>query len=435
MKKIMIVDDERVSLMMTNHILSSEYLTVCASSGEEAIELFEMEQPDLVLSDLRMPTCDGYELLERITQIHGEGVPFVFMTADSDDETEAKGFKTGAMDFIRKPFRADVLLKRVGNILSTADRIAGLKKAADTDPMTGLLNKGASRTTIDNMVRHSQGVFLMIDLDSFKPVNDIYGHDMGDKVLIRFAEIVSSAVRSTDPVGRLGGDEFVAFCQNISEESVIADKAAYINDTIVASAKELMGEDMDIPIGASIGAVIAPDEGTDFDTLYRKADKVLYEVKQHGKHGYRLFKGMHSDGSGDSAVSDISNIAKIYGERSPQKGAMVLSGENFKIVYQFLVRMYNNYHKEVFILMFNLEEGKDADLPADMAAKQFINVMSESLRQSDVITQSSKNRFVVLLLETTRNNIEMVADRIRTNWARAAGSRGYELTYDLDIIN
>ena len=115
--KILIVDDEKISLRMTQHILSSEYDTVCASNGRDAIEIYKTERPNLVLSDLRMPEIDGFELQKKLQDIYGKQIPFMFMTADKDDEAESKGFAIGALDFIRKPFRADVLLKRVFNIL------------------------------------------------------------------------------------------------------------------------------------------------------------------------------------------------------------------------------------------------------------------------------------------------------------------------------
>jgi len=113
--KILIVDDEKISLRMTNHILSSEYETICATSGKEAIDIYIAERPDLVLSDFRMPKMDGFTLQKNLQKQLGRQIPFMFMTSDKDDETEIKGFANRALDFIRKPFRADVLLKRVSN--------------------------------------------------------------------------------------------------------------------------------------------------------------------------------------------------------------------------------------------------------------------------------------------------------------------------------
>ncbi|MBO6133354.1 MAG: diguanylate cyclase [Lachnospiraceae bacterium] len=437
MKKIMIVDDEMISLMMTEHILSTEYNTICASSGQEAISLYEQERPDMVLSDLRMPGMSGYELQQRLQKMFSETIPFMFMTADSDDETESKGFENGALDFIRKPFRADVLLRRVGNILQTVEQIQGLKKAAVTDPMTGLLNKASAQEEIGVLCRSASGVLMMIDLDSFKLVNDIYGHAMGDKVLIRFAEIIRSAVRSTDLVGRMGGDEFIAFCQNIPDESVIAKKSEYINSRLVESAKEFMGEDMNIPLGASLGCVMAPEEGDNFHDLYKKADKALYNVKQHGKHGYAFYKDdSGSEGIAGERVTDLANTFMILKERNPAKGAFVLSYEHFRSVFRFLYRITGNYKKEIWMAMFTLieKDGADIEMSQAEASDAFFSILCNSLRQSDIVTEQGKNQFLAVLYELSRANMDQVMIRVMDNWKEDPASHSYSIVYEMDIM-
>lgn len=434
-KKILIVDDEKISLMMTNHILASEYDTVCVSSGNEALEVYEKERPDLVLSDLRMPNMTGFELQMKIQERFNDAVPFIFMTADRDEETESVGLQQGAVDFIHKPFRADVLLKRIGNILRMIEQISGLKKASATDPMTGLLNKASAQAEISELCRKAPGALMMIDLDSFKPVNDLYGHSMGDKILIRFAEVLQSAVRFTDITGRMGGDEFIAYCQNVSDESVIAEKVQYINEQILASARSLMGEDMSIPLGASIGCVFAPDEGTDFETLFRKADKALYNVKQNGKHGYEVYhEGTLANQQDEKHVTDIQNVFTILNERNRAKGAMNLPLEQYRTVYQFLSRMVVNYKKEIWVLLFSMHQTGAGALSLEEVSNQFMEVLQGSLRASDVITQNSKNQVLAILNETNRMNCEVVISRIMKNWEKAGADTGYDISYELDTI-
>ncbi len=432
--KIMIVDDEKISLRMSEHILSSEYDTVCASGGKEAIELYKSEHPDLILSDLRMPDIDGFTLQKILQEQEGRQIPFMFMTADRSDETESKGFAIGALDFIRKPFRADVLLKRVSNILKTVEQIQGLKKAAVTDPMTGLLNKASSQEEIDIFVKDNCGALMMIDLDSFKPVNDIYGHDMGDKVLIRFAEIIRTAIRSTDLAGRMGGDEFIVFCKNILDENVIAEKAAYINEQILLAAKELMGADMNIPLGASIGCAFAPDEGKDFLSLFKKADKALYEVKQNGKHGYKVFRSASkTKEESDSSATALSTAMMLMSERSPSKGAQMLSTDNFKAVYQFLSRVVINYRKNIHVMLYSLTPIEN-DVDPDAAMEEFTAVVKNSLRQSDVITRHGKNQIMILLLKALPSDIEIVTERIVMNWEATDLSDLCRISYEVDVI-
>ncbi len=431
--KILIVDDEKISLRMTDHILSSEYDTICAASGKEAIEIFKTELPDLVLSDLRMPEIDGFALQQILQEEMGRQVPFMFMTADKKDETESKGFSMGALDFIRKPFRADVLLRRVSNILTTVEQIKGLKQAAVTDPMTGLLNKASSQEEIDILARDNIGALMMIDLDSFKPVNDIYGHDMGDKVLIRFSEIIRSAIRSTDLAGRMGGDEFVVFCKNINNEEVIADKSKWINEQILLSAKELMGQDMTIPLGASIGCAFAPDDGKDFLTLFKKADKALYDVKQNGKHGYKIFSDPKKTDNGDTSDSTALQTAMmLMGERSPGKGAMVLPMDQYKIIYQFLSRVVTNYQRIIHVLLFSVKI--HGDLDQEKVMESFVEVMKHSLRQSDVVTPFGRNKVLLILLKATAIDIDVVTERIMMNWDANEFSDMCNISFEVDTI-
>ncbi|MCR5773824.1 MAG: diguanylate cyclase [Lachnospiraceae bacterium] len=429
--RILIVDDEKISLRMTNNILSSKYETVCASSGKEAIELIKESAPDLILSDLRMPEINGFELQEIVTTEIDKDIPFMFMTADKKDETESKGFLTGAVDYIKKPFRADVLLKRVENIFKNLEQIKGLKKAAGTDPMTGLLSKTSAQEEIGRVCKTTDGALLMIDLDNFKPINDIYGHAMGDKILIRFSEILCSAIRSTDIAGRMGGDEFVIFCKNIDDESIIQKKTEYISEELTKSAKEFMGEDMTIPVGVSIGCVFSSAEDRDFHSLFKKADKALYDIKRNGKHGFKIYK---SDKEPDAGHTDRSfeNAIMLLNERSPQKGALLLGMDQFKPVYQFISRVVTNYKNNIFVLLYTVT-AKNGVETAD-AVEDFVGIARRTLRVSDVMTRYGKDQVIIIILNTTLSDMKYVSGRIQTNVNDSECCDNFDLTYEISQV-
>ena len=422
MPKILVVDDDEVMLMITSRILAKRYEITSASSGAKAIAMFEAEKPDMVLSDLLMPEMDGYELYKILQTKSVEPVPVMFMTADERDESESKGFEVGAVDYIRKPFKAEVLLRRVENILMNLDKIHGLKRAADTDLMTGLLNKAASQREIGKMCSTQQGVLLMIDLDSFKLVNDLYGHNMGDKILIRFSELIKEVIRSSDLAGRMGGDEFIAFCQHIREEAVIIEKTAWLNTQLLASAKEYMGADMNIPIGTSIGAVFVPDEGTDFSTLCQKADQALYKVKQNGKHGCTFFGGNNHKEESVSPQKGISQMRMILG------GAYFLGLNDFKTVYRFLCRLVESYEREVQLMQISIETQNPSNID------EFRNTLVKTLRRSDCITQNGGNNFLLLLMEAGSKEREVIRDRILANWKKLDISAECKLTFEMENI-
>ena len=397
MSKILIVDDEKVMLLMARRFLESKHEIITATSGADAIKIFEREHPDMILSDLMMPEMDGYELQQVLQEKFSEHVPIMFMTADESDESESKGFEVGAADYIRKPFKAEVLQRRIENILNHLDQIHGLQEQAETDPMTGLLNKSASQKAVDAVAGKLPGALLMIDLDSFKLVNDIYGHSMGDKILIKFAELIKKISRAEDVAGRMGGDEFILYLKNVTDEEVLKIKTQFLNEKILLAAKKLMGEDMEIPLGVSVGAVFAPNEGKDFLTLYKKADSALYEVKHHGKHGLQIY-GVHHAENNLLQVEGLSQMRMILGERNIERGAYYVDFEQFKIIYRLLVRMSNMYGKGLALMQITADEN-------------FQEFLLHSLRNSDCVTFTG-NKFLVLLQEVNDEDTETIKNRL-----------------------
>ncbi|MBQ9617396.1 MAG: diguanylate cyclase [Oscillibacter sp.] len=419
MKKILIVDDATFMQKVTSAVLSIRYQVICASSGQEAVRLYEQERPDLIISDLYMPDMTGLELQRILHDQYERFIPIVFITSDEHQENESLGLAAGAIDYIRKPFKPEVLLRRIDNAMrqvESAEQIRGLRTVLETDPMTGLLNKAFAQKTLAEVCARETGVLMMVDLDSFKLVNDLYGHAMGDKVLIRFGEILRCIIRTSDVAGRIGGDEFIVFCRDVRDEALIAQKAKQINEMLVESAKALMGPDMNIPLGASVGAVLIPDEGTDFQALSEKADKALYQVKQNGKHGYAIFREhAAAEQKAESASNTMDGIRMILGERNRQRGAYALGFENFRTVYRFAVRTIENYHRKMELVLYTLNgDAKDVD--------KFGEILGQSLRRSDVFTKNGANQYLVLLLEIQPDDINIVLDRIQANWGKGDGA-------------
>ena len=117
-QRILVVDDDAMNLRFAKRMLGNHYELCCVSSGAEALYVIGDVEPHLALLDIHMPGMNGYELLEEIRKKPGfEDIPVVFLTADNDRETEIQVFKAGALDYIQKPFVADVLLHRLNRIL------------------------------------------------------------------------------------------------------------------------------------------------------------------------------------------------------------------------------------------------------------------------------------------------------------------------------
>ncbi|MBP5262721.1 MAG: diguanylate cyclase [Clostridiales bacterium] len=438
MTKILIVDDEEMMRMVTKKILSAQYEVLTASSGAEAMSVYEKEKPSLILSDLLMPEMSGFELHEALKDRYNVNVPIMYMTADDDAELEGKGFDTGAMDFIRKPFRADVLLRRIENILSNITQIKDLTEEATIDKLTGFLNKASATKTLTEVCRDDVGVLLMIDLDSFKLVNDIHGHEAGDEILRRFAEVIRHNTRSDDVVGRFGGDEFVAFCRNVTDENMVAGISMRINSQLVSAAKEMFGEDMSIPLGVSIGGVYVPEEGTDFAELFAKADKALYYVKQNGKHGYSVFGSKIGKETIEvrSSEEDLKQLTMIMEERNTANCAFWLGQDAFSFVYRYMIRYIQSYHGFAYKVLFTINPVSSDHDPAAFASvtQQFGERLNMSLRKSDIMMQTKPNQFFLILAEIDDKYIRGVIDRALDQWKEIDDSNIADLNYAMELI-
>lgn len=160
-----------------------------------------------------------------------------------------------------------------------------MKKMALRDALTGLLNRGALEKEIRRRLSRMEGAdicaLLIIDLDNFKAVNDTFGHQTGDDVLVKTARLLSGMFRATDIVGRLGGDEFVVFLCGCLSREMIRSKGQLICERLQIE----VGEEKKIKVTASVGIHVS-EGGETFEIIYRSADSALYKAKREGKRTY-----------------------------------------------------------------------------------------------------------------------------------------------------
>lgn len=176
--------------------------------------------------------------------------------------------------------------------------------AAQLDPLTGLPNRALLYEIAEHLlatIRRNGGraAIFFVDLDSFKPINDTYGHSVGDAVLQEVARRMSSSVREADLVGRLGGDEFVAVLAPIRSEEDAARIALHFLDRL---GKPYFIEGIELQVSPSIGISLFPKDGDQANELIKRADAAMYVVKQGGRNAFQFFRADRSEG--DSASVD-----------------------------------------------------------------------------------------------------------------------------------
>jgi diguanylate cyclase (GGDEF)-like protein/PAS domain S-box-containing protein len=175
------------------------------------------------------------------------------------------------------------------------DHEAELSMVANYDALTGVPNRRLLADRLKQAVALSQrgGKMLAIcyiDLDGFKDVNDRYGHEIGDKLLVDIAGRLQEVLRAGDTLARLGGDEFVVLFNDLGEESecfLVLDRIMQA----IAAPMQLAGHQ--VTVSASIGVTFYPADNEDGDTLLRHADQAMYIAKQTGKNRYHIYDAIH----------------------------------------------------------------------------------------------------------------------------------------------
>ena len=163
-------------------------------------------------------------------------------------------------------------------------REEALKKAAYTDLLTGIYNRGYGEICVNNLLKENNGgTFTLFDVDDFKSINDTYGHDVGDKIIIEIANAIEKASHEEDIVFRLGGDEFAVYSPGIFSR----EEVKIIYENFVVRVKNMKIKEVDRPITISIGTTfVNKDKKETFSTLYKRADTAMYESKK--EEGFKI---------------------------------------------------------------------------------------------------------------------------------------------------
>jgi diguanylate cyclase (GGDEF)-like protein len=242
-----------------------------------------------------MPDIGGLELCRRIRRdFRGISSHLILLTGNTDKAQVIEGLAAGADDYLTKPFHTGELVARVEvgrrivelhREVQTKNRL--LEEMALTDSLTGLPNRRAvdvwASRQLSAAARHAFSFWaVMTDLDSFKKVNDTYGHDAGDTVLKSFADILKTHSRESDICARLGGEEFLLMMTHSDKEGMktaVGRIREQFENTSVSFG------DKTITATASFG--IAEFDGTkppDWNTLVTRADTALYAAKHKGRN-------------------------------------------------------------------------------------------------------------------------------------------------------
>lgn len=285
-----------------------------AVNGAEALEMARTELPDLIITDIIMPSMDGFTLVRRLrAEPLLAKVPVIFHTSDYDNsEIHRLARGSGIQHILRKPSEPHEILRAVNESLKKPaaaarlpqtgqlqrehlqvladklyEKVTELENANErlrnlslTDGITGLNNRRGFMILATGLLKFARRVgyslsLLYIDLDSLKLTNDTLGHTAGDALIVRFANILTGTFRDSDIIGRLGGDEFVVLMADATESDV-ASMRAHLQKNVEAHNLQ-----KDLPaISFSMGVIrVFPDTGITMEELLSQADRAMYEHK------------------------------------------------------------------------------------------------------------------------------------------------------------
>lgn len=208
-------------------------------------------------------------------------------------------FRTSQGNYIWLKIRSSIISDDSGNsvkaifLITDIDnekrQIERLTAQAQADPLTGLYNKGAGQVIIDEYLTGKNAppsALMIIDMDNFKYVNDTYGHLFGDGILKEIARSLKECCPEPNIVSRIGGDEFIILIKDVSSEEMLAETA----ENILKKFRGILAvKDDSFNVSGSVGIALYPENGSNFNSLYKHADNALYHAKNQGKDRYSVY--------------------------------------------------------------------------------------------------------------------------------------------------
>ena len=241
----------------------------------------------MILLDLFLPDGQGLDSLSQLTTLDPL-VPIVILTSLADEQLGLQAVHEGAQDYLVKGSVDGPRLSRsLRHAIERKALEARFAEQALHDPLTGLANRtlllDRLRLELARAGRTGGGVaVLYLDLDDFKAINDRWGHDGGDEVLVRVARRLARTVRPGDTVGRIGGDEFVVVCGGFDSAVDLAQMQARVEDAV---RRPLVMAGGTVLVTASVGVSVGRGAAEEPETIIRRADEAMYEAKRNRLRG------------------------------------------------------------------------------------------------------------------------------------------------------
>jgi two-component system, cell cycle response regulator len=295
--RVLLVDTRDMSVERIKTALAGNHNITSVKDPNQAVETAATADVpfELIIISLEQDKFDGLRLCSQLRSLEATRQTPILILVEPDDQTRLlRALDMGVNDYLLRPVDRQELLARVNTQIKRwryTEQLRSSVKAsielAVTDSLTGLYNRRYLETHLSSLIEHfiNRGkslTVLALDVDFFKPVNDTYGHDAGDKVLQELAVRIRENTRTIDLCCRTGGEEFVLVLPstNMSAAHVIAERLR----KAIASKSFSVGLLQNIPITVSIGVASLLHAEDSLERLLKRADQALYEAKREGRN-------------------------------------------------------------------------------------------------------------------------------------------------------
>jgi diguanylate cyclase (GGDEF)-like protein len=326
---LLLVEDNPGDVRLVSEMLAEDkrqrFVLHVADRLEAAMAVIKEQDLTVILLDLQLPDGSGLDTLLKIHASTPE-IPIVVLSSIGDEALAISAVQHGAQDFLVKNHISAHLLIRALHYAIERKRLEDrLHYFAHHDSLTGLANRKHLYDRLKNAMawsrrNESQIALLLIDLNGFKPINDIFGHHVGDQLLCQVADRLRECVRETDFIARMGGDEFVLILHDVRG---VDDVMAVTQKLLSYMESPYTVHDRMLHVHVSLGISIYPNDADSMEDLLRNADVAMYQAKtESGAHSASRF------------YSPTMNIEA--GESSGLRGQLyrALEQQEFLINYQ-----------------------------------------------------------------------------------------------------
>jgi len=296
--RVLLADDEPVQRMLLGRMLTrAGYEVIPAEDGRQALQRIAEGDIPLLVTDWEMPHLDGIGLCHAIRSMQLPHYVYTILITSRDAvEHVVMGLRSGADDYLPKPVMEPELLARLNTGKRLVEMESSLRAANEenrrlsiTDALTGVYNRRylmeQLQRELERAIRYGRPLsILLCDVDHFKKVNDTWGHQMGDEVLVQYAKRLRGSLRDTDWIARYGGEEFVVVLPEtgLDAATLVAERCR----RDIANSP-LQTSDQGLPITASFGVSgwqQAPPSEAIVDMLIAAADSGVYSSKSGGRN-------------------------------------------------------------------------------------------------------------------------------------------------------